>query len=271
MTIGCAARLVWLVASAVCACSPARGELGSNERGELATTAAIGTPPDNVYTNSAPSSASTFAYTGSDLSEPPGASTQAPGAQSSDSPSSPKRPWAARLAPLVFHDVNTMADVTLRLYRDDGAVNEDAVAEFERVLWAAKDEAPPHVSRRLLQLVVKAAAHFGAQSAQVISSHRTKARKGSRHRSGEAIDFIFPGVEPKKLAALLRTYPRVGVGLYVHPRAQYVHLDVRDQSYHWVDGSPPGRTWREQALPDPTAAKRDAAYNAEQDLPEMTP
>jgi len=78
---------------------------------------------------------------------------------------------------------------------------------------------------------------------------------------------VFPGVPPKKLAELLRTFARVGVGVYIHPRSQFVHLDVREQSYHWIDGSPPGRTWREHALPDPTAQERDAAYTPAQDLP----
>ena len=131
-----------------------------------------------------------------------------------------------------------------------------------------KDEVTPHVSRRLLQLVVKAAAQLDVHEVDVVSSHRGRARKGSRHRSGEAIDFVFPGIPPKKLAEILRKLPRVGVAVYVNPRSQFVHLDVRDQSYHWVDGSPPGRSWREQPLPDPTAAGRDAAYTPDQDLPD---
>lgn len=176
--------------------------------------------------------------------------------------------WAKRLAPILFRDVNTLADVSLRLYKDDGSIDEAAADEVERVLWAAKDEAPPHVSRRLLQLVVRVAEHFDAHEIQVISSHRGKARKGSRHRSGEAIDFVLPNVPAKKVAEELRTYPRVGVGVYIHPRSQFVHLDVREQSYHWVDGSPPKRSWREVAMPDPTAAERDRAYDPKQDLPE---
>lgn len=176
--------------------------------------------------------------------------------------------WARRLSPLLFRDVNTLADVTLRLYKDDGSIDDAAAAEVERVLWSAKDEAPPRVSRRLLQLVVKVADHFDAHEIQVISSHRGKASKGSRHRSGEAIDFTLPGVPSKKIAEVLRTYPRVGVGEYIHPRAQFVHLDVREQSYHWIDSSPPKRSWREHPLPDVTATSRDAAYAPAQDLPD---
>ena len=176
--------------------------------------------------------------------------------------------WARRLSPVVFRDVNTLADVTLRLYKDDGAIDDAAAAEVERVLWSAKDEAPLRVSRRLLQLVVKVADHFDTHEIQVISSHRGKASKGSRHRSGEAIDFALPGVPSKKVAEVLRTYARVGVGEYIHPRSQFVHLDVREQSYHWIDSSPPKRSWREHPLPDVTATTRDGAYAPAQDLPD---
>lgn len=196
---------------------------------------------------------------------PTAAPASATGSASATDPASVA--WARALPPLLFRDINTLADVTLPLYRPDGSLDDAAVTEVERVLWSSKDNAVPHVSRRLLQLVVKAAAHFGAQEAHVISSHRGKARKGSRHRSGEAIDFVFPGVPAKKLAEVLRTYAKVGVGLYVNPRSQYVHLDVRDQSYHWVDGSPPGRSWKEHGVTDPAAAERDAAHRPPDDLP----
>ena len=203
----------------------------------------------------------------------PDAPSAAPSASSAaaDAPSAEPAPrevaWARRLGPLLLRDVNTLATVTLRLYKDDGSLDEEAAAEVDRVLWAAKDGEPPHVSRRLLQLLVKAAAALDAHEVDVISSHRGKARKGSRHRSGEAIDFVFPGIKPKQIAAECRTFARVGVGQYVNPRSQFVHLDVREHSYHWIDGSPPGRTGREQALADATAEARDSAYTPEQDLP----
>jgi hypothetical protein len=60
----------------------------------------------------------------------------------------------------------------------------------------------------------------------------------------------------------------VGVGIYTHPKTQFVHLDVRDRSFHWLDGSPPGVRWRERRLADPAQPKRDAAYVNVLDLPE---
>ena len=104
--------------------------------------------------------------------------------------------------------------------------------------------------------MVKAAAHFDGTEVDVVSSFRDGARPGSHHRSGDALDWSLRGVAAAKLAAYLRRGARVGVGVYTHPRTQFVHLDVREQSYHWADASPPGRSWRESAHDGPRRARR---------------
>lgn len=161
----------------------------------------------------------------------------------------------------------------LRLYDAAGAVDHAAVTELERCLGLAgpkrvgrrPEQEVRHLEPRLLQLVVKAAGRFGAREVDVVSSLRDRGRLHSKHKSGEAMDFALPGVPPKELAAFLRGLPRVGVGLYVHPRTQYVHLDVRPESYHWVDGSPPGRGSWGAPVTDPGAAARDASWTPEAD------
>jgi uncharacterized protein YcbK (DUF882 family) len=198
-----------------------------------------------------------------DLQPPP-----APAAPVVSPPSAPPRPtaaWAVALPALHFLDVNSRLTASVRLYTDDGTFNEEAAAELDRLVAAGADAPPPRMNRRL---VVKAASHFHVSEVVLVSTFRGTARGGSRHRMGDAADFSFPGVTAAKLAAHLRTYARVGVGVYTNRRTQFVHLDVRDQSFHWVDGSPPGRTWRESPLTDRSAPARDAAYRPEQDLPE---
>jgi len=259
-----------LAAAGGCARASAHGDTAGSDAPAAATPE---TPDASAADSGTPVVApdASVAAAGTAVAVPPGGSDAAAGTAAATTPpegSAQIAPWAARLTPLVFRDVNTLANVTLRLYKDDGTFDEDAAAEIDRVVWAPKAADAPPMSRRLLRLVVKAAAHFEAHEVHVISSHRGSARKGSRHRTGQAIDFLFPDVTPKKLAAVLRTFARVGVGEYVHPRSQYVHLDVREQSYHWVDGSPPRRSWKEHALPDPTSLARDAAYAPELDLPD---
>jgi uncharacterized protein YcbK (DUF882 family) len=179
--------------------------------------------------------------------------------------------WSKHLKPLVVRNVNTGAEATLRLYTDDGDIDPEAEATMTRVL--SSDGEPHALSRRLLQLVVKAAYHLQATEIGAISAYRPEERapkpgqKRSRHATGEALDFRVPGTTAAKLAALLRTYARAGVGIYTHPKTQYVHLDVRDESFHWIDGSPPRVHWRERGLWDAGRAKRDAAWVPELDLP----
>ena len=152
---------------------------------------------------------------------------------------------------------------SLRLYADAGEIDDTARAEFERV--AAHDDEPHALAARLEQLVFKAAYRFKGAPVDVVSSWRQHA---GRHSSGEALDFKLRGVPAATLAAYLRGLSRVGVGIYTHPRTQFVHLDVRDQSYHWLDASPPGIKWHEKELRDSKAAKRDENWTPDSDLPE---
>ena len=170
--------------------------------------------------------------------------------------------WTARLSPIVVTNLTTHETGALRLYAMDGTVDPAAREEFERI--AAKHTEPHPLSERLEQLVFKAAYHFGGASVQIVSGWRSHAR---RHSSGEALDFKLQGVYPGALAAYLRSLPLVGVGIYTHPKTQFVHLDVREQSYHWIDASPPGITWRERPLPNPRRDERDAEWAPENDLP----
>jgi len=170
--------------------------------------------------------------------------------------------WADRLPPIDVVGMNAGMRARVRFYASGGDIDEAARTQIERVV-SSDGEAHP-LSVRLEQLVVKAAYHFGGARLVVISAWRDKA---GRHTTGDAVDFKLEHVRAGELAAWLRGLPRVGVGVYTHPRTQYVHLDVREPSYHWVDASPPGITWREAQLRDPGAAKRDASYEPDMDLP----
>jgi hypothetical protein len=147
--------------------------------------------------------------------------------------------WAHALPPVEVTAPNR-AKAAIRLYADDGEVDPEARAILERI--AAGDGSPHELAARVEQLLVRAAYHFGDAQVFVVSA--------------------------RALAAYLRALPRVGVGVYTNPRTQFVHLDVRDQSYHWLDASPPGIHWREGALRDPGAEKRDAAWTPQMDLPQ---
>ena len=170
--------------------------------------------------------------------------------------------WAIVLPPLDVSSVVSRQHAQVRLYADDGEIDESARATLERI---AANDAPPHaLAPRVEQLLVRASYHFGGAPVQLVSAWRYRA---SRHGTGEAIDFKLKGIAPWRVAAYLRQTPRAGVGIYTNPNTQFIHIDVRDQSYHWVDASPPGVHWHEIGMRDPNAAKRDATWTPEADLP----
>ncbi len=178
------------------------------------------------------------------------------------------------LPALTFSNQNTRESARIELYDDAGRVNEAAATQLDSLLCDArnpKEHATLALDRRTLQLVVRAALHFHATEIDVVSAYRKPGRRAEGpHASGRAVDFKLPGVPARTLAAYLRTLPRVGVGVYTHPRTSFVHLDDREHSFHWLDASPPGRTWRERSIGDSSLPKRDAAYHRSDDWPEGT-
>jgi hypothetical protein len=171
-------------------------------------------------------------------------------------------PWAEALPAVEVVSETTRERASIRLYGVDGEVDDEALLHFEEI--AARDGDVHDLTPRVVQLVFKAAYHFKSARVSIVSAWRADA---GRHTNGEAVDFKLEHVRASQLAAWCRSLARVGVGIYTHPRTQYVHLDARDASYHWLDASPPGIKWREKQLRDPTQAKRDAAWSPEQDLP----
>lgn len=181
--------------------------------------------------------------------------------------------WASSLAAIDVRNRNTNARAKIRLYGQDGELDRRGLRAFMRVASSALDPDPSEddvaepLDSRLVQLAFRAAYRFGAKPMLIVSA----TRKGShgKHGTGDALDFQLGGVRAATLAAYLRTFPRAGVGIYTHPKTQFVHLDVRDRSVHWRDASPPGITWREKLLRDRTQKKRDASYSSAMDLPEV--
>lgn len=194
-------------------------------------------------------------------------------ATTSDVPPASEPPSVfTRLPALEIATAANQRSLSLRLYDARGYVDESAARQLDALLADSRD--PDHVrtielARRTLQLLYRAAYHFRVARVEVVSAYRAPGRRREGpHGSGRAIDFKLPGVKAATLAAYLRKQPRVGVGVYTHRKTQYVHLDVRETSYHWLDASPPGRSWRAQRLRDSSSGARDARYTPGGDWPE---
>jgi len=184
-------------------------------------------------------------------------------------------PTFSELPALRFVNRNSGASAEVRLYDDAGGIDEQAALRLDALLGDTRDpkNCETHtLDRRTLQLAVRAALHFQVRELWVVSAYRKPGRRREGpHASGKALDFQLPGVNARSLAAYLRALPRVGVGIYTHPKTAFVHLDDREHSFHWLDASPPGRHWREMSLGGGVDMSwRDARYVRADDWPEGT-
>ncbi|HET8937083.1 MAG TPA: DUF882 domain-containing protein [Polyangiales bacterium] len=151
------------------------------------------------------------------------------------------------LPPLVLAPIDAHGGqrVTLIPATDEGGFTEEQQTDAARAFAPQGRKKPHPVSPRLLDLVYRAMRHFDAPLVHLISGYRAD-RAGSRHTQGRAIDMVLPGVGNEELAAYVRQFGFVGVGVY--PKSGFVHLDVRDNSFFWLDYSLPN----ERCRPEPT-------------------
>lgn len=113
------------------------------------------------------------------------------------------------------------------------------------------------IDPRLLDLVYRIEAHFHAHEIRIISGYRTPhGGATSNHGKGRAMDLVVPGASDIEVAKLAREEGFAGVGIY--PVSGFVHVDVRERSYFWVDTSGPGKRSRVRGILGDVAAKSDA-------------
>ena len=162
---------------------------------------------------------------------------------------------------LVIDSLNTNELAELTATSDAGSF---PASELDRAAFVLREPATGNehpVEPRLLDLVDRVQTHFGAPEVRVISGYRTPhGMNASNHGRGRAIDLIVPGAHDADVAAFARDLGFVGVGIY--PTSGFVHIDVRDRSYFWVDASSPGRKNRERGILRDVAQRSDTAAKA---------
>jgi uncharacterized protein YcbK (DUF882 family) len=165
---------------------------------------------------------------------------------------------AAGRAMLVLSAINTSERADIPALTDDGAF---AAHDLDRAAHLLRD---PHtgneypVEPRVLGALYRIQRKFGAQEIRVISGYRTpRGTGGSNHGKGRAIDIVVPGTSDEDVAKFARDMGFMGVGVY--PVSGFVHVDVRDRSYYWIDSSGPGRRNRERGVLGDVAQRADAA------------
>jgi uncharacterized protein YcbK (DUF882 family) len=158
---------------------------------------------------------------------------------------------------LVLVALNTSERVTLTANNDHGGFSAPDLDRAAHLLRDPRTGNEHPVDPHALDLVYRVASHFSTPEVRVISGYRTP-RPGSHsnHGRGRATDLVFPGTSDDEVARFARQLGFVGVGVY--PVSGFVHLDVRERSYFWVDSSGPGKKNRERGILSDLAAKSDA-------------
>jgi hypothetical protein len=156
---------------------------------------------------------------------------------------------------LVFQIQGKDTSYILRPASRRGGFDETQLAIAKEAFGSWEGGPTPHP--RTLDLIYAATLHFEVPYVHLISGIR-RDRGGSRHSHGLAADVVFPGVDDEELAAYFRAQGFVGVGTY--PRSGFVHIDTRDKSYFWIDGSSPHKRGRiQQVRRDEAQAVDEAA------------
>ena len=122
------------------------------------------------------------------------------------------------------------------------------------------------VEPRLLSRIYRVERRFEAAELRVISGYRLPKPGGrSNHGRGRALDLVVPGATDEDVAKYAREIGYGGVGVY--PASGFVHIDVRERSYFWVDSSGPGAKRREHAVFPDLASRADDAAKRRGDTP----
>jgi uncharacterized protein YcbK (DUF882 family) len=157
---------------------------------------------------------------------------------------------------LVLQGLNIPDHVELTPRSDRGGFSAEDLDRAAHVMRDHSGNEHP-VDPRLLDMVYRIQAHFHAHEIRIISGYRTPhGGATSNHGKGRAMDLVVPGATDEEVAKLAREEGFAGVGIY--PVSGFVHVDVRERSYFWVDSSGPGKRSRTRGILADVAARSDA-------------
>lgn len=158
---------------------------------------------------------------------------------------------------LVLQGLNIPDRVELAARSERGGFSAEDLDRAARVMREPSSGNEHPIDPHLLDLVYRVQTHFAAHEIRIISGYRTP-RHGavSNHGRGRAIDLVVPGAADEEVAKFARELGFVGVGVY--PASGFVHVDVRERSFFWVDWSGPGKKNRTRGILADLAAKSDA-------------
>jgi len=157
---------------------------------------------------------------------------------------------------LVLSSINGMGRVELTPLTDHGGFSPLDLDRASHLLRSSDGGEHP-IDPRLLDTAYALQVHFKAGEVRFLSGYRKPKKLGSNHGYGRALDLVVPGATDEEVASFARARGFVGVGIY--PTSGFVHLDVRERSFFWVDKSGPGKPNKTVGILHGEAAASDVA------------
>ncbi len=135
--------------------------------------------------------------------------------------------------------VNTGQSVNVVLSGPASEPDEASYLALRHELRALTGAEGP-VDLRLVELLHQIAARANG-SVQVLSAYRPPktAHDTNYHSRGMAADIRVAGMTTAQVRDVARAVGATGIGYY--PTSKFVHVDMRDEPFHWTDTSGPGQ------------------------------
>jgi uncharacterized protein YcbK (DUF882 family) len=160
-------------------------------------------------------------------------------------------------ATLSLFALNTNERVEVLPVASEGGFSDVALERVAHFMREPSTGLEHPIHPRLLDLVYRIESHFAAAEIRMLSGYRSpRGGRASNHGRGRAMDLIVPGHPDEEVARFVREQGFTGVGVY--PVSGFIHVDVRDRSYFWVDSSGPGKRNRERGIMHDVAQRSDA-------------
>ena len=167
---------------------------------------------------------------------------------------------------LSLRALNTSEYVELSPLGDLGTFQDTDLDKLSHFAREPQSGATHPLHPRLADLLYRIQTHFDAVELRMLSGYRSpKSGRLSNHGRGRAMDLVVPGHGDEEVARFVREQGFAGVGVY--PTSGFVHVDVRDRSYFWIDASGPGRRNRERGILHDVAQRADTRALTRGDKP----
>ncbi|MEZ4363902.1 MAG: DUF882 domain-containing protein [Kofleriaceae bacterium] len=137
---------------------------------------------------------------------------------------------------------NLSESVAVKIYDDDGALDEAALAQLDEVFRCRRTDETRAVRPELYEMLSRIYDHFGQKRIHLVSGFRFAERDSSRHFHASAMDIKIEGVSARALFEFAESLDTGGMGIGIYPNSGFVHVDFRapgEPSYRWRDLSGP--------------------------------